>query len=129
MRLRKNSIKFLVVAGIGFTAALSMIAIAQPPRNGGERGPGGPGGGGSNAATTLQAFVAKWLTMDTNSDGQLSAEELKDERLRNLFKTSDKNSDGILDREEMKLLFETSSASRSQSGGPGAPGGRPPRGR
>ncbi len=119
--------------------AFCEVANAQPPNRGvgGERGPGGPGGPGpgpggpgrpggrpaSNAATTLDAFVAKWLTMDTNADGQLTLVELKDERLTHLFKSSDKNADGILSKEEMKLLFESSNASgRPNRGGPGRPG-------
>jgi EF hand len=114
------------------TIALATICIAQPPRGGGRGpsgvGPGGPGPsrGGANAATTLDAFIAKWLTMDGNADGQLSTDEMKDERLKHLFKSSDKNADGVLTKEEMKLLFEASSSSRSSGQGPG-PGGRPPR--
>ena len=100
--------------------ALATFCIAQPPRGGG-RGPSGPGG--ANAATTAEAFVAKWLTMDENSDGQLSTEEMKDERLKHLFKSSDKNADGILTKEEMKLLFEASSNPRPYRQGPSS---RPP---
>ncbi len=94
-----------------------------PGGPGGRGGPGGPGRGNSRAATTLEAFVAKWLTMDENADGQLSSDELKDDRLKHLFKTSDKNSDGILGKEEMKLLFESTNNARMQGGGPGSRGG------
>lgn len=97
--------------------ALAALCIAQPPRGGG-RGPAGPGG--ASAATTAEAFIAKWLTMDENADGQLSTEEMKDERLKHLFKSSDKNADGVLTKEEMKLLFEASSTSRASRQGTGS---------
>lgn len=118
----------LAILTICSAIALATLCVAQPPRGGG-RGPGGlgPGGpGGTTAATTAEAFIAKWLTMDENADGQLTAEEMKDERLKHLFKSSDKNADGILTKEEMKLLFEASSTSRSSRQGPGS-SGRPPR--
>jgi hypothetical protein len=108
MQVTKVSI---VLVTIATAFALAANCIAQPPRGG--RGPGGPGRGGTNAATTSEKFIAKWLTMDENSDGQLSTEEMKDYRLKHLFKTSDKNSDGILTQLEMKLLFEASSKSRA----------------
>ena len=125
---------------IGLAIFVVTFAIAQPPGRGpGGRGPGGPGGpggrgpggpgpgrGNSNAASTLEAFVAKWLKMDENSDGKLSSDELKDDRLKHLFKASDKNSDGILSQEEMKILFETTSSS-SRGGGPGGRRGPPGR--
>ena len=117
---------------IGSTIALTTICLAQPPRGRGGgpggAGPGGPGPirGGANAATTAEAFIAKWLTMDENADGQLSTAEMKDVRLKHLFKSSDKNADGVLTKEEMILLFEASSSSRS-SGQRLGPGGRPPR--
>ncbi len=123
---------------IVFAIGLASLASAQPPGGGpgrggpGGRGPGGPGRGSSNAAATLEAFVAKWLSMDENSDGKLSSEELKDDRLKHLFKATDKNSDGILTQEEMKVLFETTSSAGGRGGprgrggpdGPGGPGGR-----
>ena len=124
-----------IALSIGCAIVLATFTLAQPPGGGpggrgpGGRGPGGPGGpgrGNSNAASTLEAFVAKWLTMDENSDGKLSSEEVKDDRLKHLFKASDKNSDGILNQEEMKVLFEATSAG-PQGGGPGGrrgPGGR-----
>ena len=128
MTLNKISMSIFTICS---TVVLATVCIAQPPRGGGRgpsgAGPGGPGPGrGSNAATTLDAFVAKWLTMDLNADGQLSADEMKDERLKHLFKSSDKNADGVFTKEEMKLLFEASSGSRLSGQGPG-PGGRPPR--
>ena len=65
--------------------------------------------------------------MDENADGQLSSDELKDDRLKHLFKASDKNSDGILNQQEMKLLFESTNNARTQGGGSGGRGG--PKGR
>lgn len=123
---------------IGIAIGLASLASAQPPGGGpdrggpGRRGPGGPGRGSSNAATTLEAFVAKWLSMDENSDGKLSSDELKDDRLKHLFKQSDKNSDGVLTQEEMKVLFEATNSGGGRGGprgrggaggGPGGPGG------
>lgn len=129
MALSKISMSIFTICS---TVALMTICMAQPPRGGG-RGPGGagaggpgPGRGGANAATTVEAFIAKWLTMDENADGLLSKEEMKDERLKHLFKSSDKNTDGVLTKEEMQLLFEASSSSRSSGQRP-EPGGRPPR--
>lgn len=135
-----------MILAIVVAMAFETFAMAQPPgRDSGGRGPGGPGGGGpggpggpgrggpggpgrGNAATTLEAFVAKWLTMDANSDGQLSTDELKDDRLKHLFKSSDKNSDGVLTKEEMKILFESTNNARSQDGGRGGPRGPEGRG-
>jgi hypothetical protein len=121
--------KYLIyVMPLLLISSVAFVALAQPPRG---RGPGGPGGrrpGESSGARTLEAFVAKWLTMDENQDGKLSKEELKDRRLANLFKESDKNADGILDIDEMKLLFESSNKVQSgrKEGGPGGRSGRPP---
>ena len=127
MQFTKASV---VLVSIASAFALTAICIAQPPRGGrgpgGTGGPGGPGRGGTNAANTSEEFIAKWLTMDENSDGQLSTEEMRDDRLKHLFKASDKNADGILSQEEMKLLFESTSNLRASGRGLG-PGGRPPR--
>ncbi len=61
------------------------------PSGGGGRPPGGGGGGGPRPDPLLSV-------LDTNGDGYLDAEELKD--AENRLKTLDRNGDGHLDRDE-----------------------------
>ncbi len=69
------------------------------PQFGGGRGGGerrGPEDGGGDLLKTLMA-------LDANSDGQLSKSEVP-ERMQGLFTRGDKNSDGVLSAEELKAL-------------------------
>ncbi|MCA9226376.1 MAG: efflux RND transporter periplasmic adaptor subunit, partial [Planctomycetales bacterium] len=97
---------------------------ARGPSGGapGERGPGGSepnaGGGPPNPE---QMVAGMFQRMDTNGDGQLSADELPAERRDDMLQ-SDTNGDGMLDRAEMTARMRA----RFASGGGGGPGG--PRG-
>lgn len=107
----------LLVAAIA-CACLVQIAEAQPPGRGGGRG-GRGGQGGMNP----QAMIERLMAMDTNSDGQLSKDEVaSDKRLANLFGKADANSDNVLTKEELTDFFTKEAASGQGQFGRGGPG-------
>lgn len=97
-------------------------ALAQPP---------GPPGGRERAPVTVDAMVARMLTLDADGDGQLSADEVKDERLRSLFERLDADKNDVVTKDEMIALFtkELTTIQSSGRGGPGGGFGPPPAGR
>jgi len=100
-----------LVAGLG---AVSIIAQDAPPTNRPGRGPGGPGG---DAMRRMPLMAA----LDTNSDGTIDATEI--EQSSKSLKTLDKNSDGKLTPDELRPARPAG----GQPGAPGAPGERPAR--
>ena len=101
-----------LIAGLG---GLSIIAQDAPPTNRPPgRGPGGPGGDGMRRIPLMAA-------LDTNSDGTIDATEI--EQSSKSLKTLDKNSDGKLTPDELRPARPAG----GQPGAPGAPGERPAR--
>ncbi|MCA9208538.1 MAG: efflux RND transporter periplasmic adaptor subunit, partial [Planctomycetales bacterium] len=107
------------------SSADSQTAGAARGPSGGAPGERGPGGSESNAGggppNPEQMVAGMFQRMDTNGDGQLSADELPAERRDDMLQ-SDTNGDGMLDRAEMTARMRA----RFASGGGGGPGG--PRG-
>ena len=103
-----------LVAGL---SGVSIIAQDTPPTNRPPgRGPGGPGGGEGGAMRMRLPLMA---ALDTNSDGTIDATEI--EQSSKSLKTLDKNSDGKLTPEELRPARPPG----GQPGQPGAPGARP----
>lgn len=113
----------------GLLAAIP-IALAQQAGDG--RGTDG------NARTKARAksrtrnasadsVVARMMTFDKNGDGQLTRDEVSDERLHRLFDRADANHDGTVTRQELTALASREPAgNRGGFGGPGGLGmGRP----
>jgi len=98
-----------LVAGLG---AVSIIAQDAPPTNRPGRGPGGPGG---DAMRRLPLMAA----LDTNSDGTIDATEI--EQSSKSLKTLDKNSDGKLTPDELRPARPAG----GQPGAPGERPARP----
>lgn len=95
----------------------------RPDGRGGE-GQGGPGQGGQGQAAGMGGFSVDMIvdrTMsryDTNSDGQIDAEEQKgfDERARRIA-DADQNGDGNISRDEIKTAMEAMMRQFQQNGG------------
>ncbi|TWU16434.1 hypothetical protein [Allorhodopirellula heiligendammensis] len=102
-------------------------AIAQPPG-------GGRGQGGFNNGRTGVSPVDRLMMMDTNGDGQLTADEVTDMRLRAMLNRADANQDGIVTRAELSAITggqpDNAAQGREQGfgGGQRGPGGPPPGG-
>ena len=94
--------KIKAITLLALVAGLSGISIiAQNAPGGGQqpppgRGPGGPGGGEGGAMRRIPVMAA----LDTNSDGTIDATEI--EQASKSLKTLDKNSDGKLTPEELR---------------------------
>ncbi len=138
----------------GFTLFLisTSIIMAQPPREGGGpgepggprgqgefggrgRGFGGPGGPGGQGGGGVEESVTRMMSLDKDSDGKLSEEELKDTRLSSLMSRADANQDKFVTKEELTQLLTKEAEARGDRpfgeggpGGPGGPGGRGGRG-
>ncbi len=95
-------------------------AFAQP--GGGEkdggRGRGGPGG-------TVEAGVKRLMAYDEDKNGELSADEMKEDRLKALFERADADKSGSVTTQELTDMFTKDAANRrgGPGGGPGGPGG------
>lgn len=113
--------KLCLAGGVLALCGTTLAIYAQPPR--GERG-GNAGGGGVDAA------VARLMDFDADKDGQLTKEELHDERLTALFQRADSNSDGVVTKDELTAQFTKDAAALGPNRGPGGfgPGGPPPGG-
>jgi len=120
--------KIKLITLLALIAGLSGVSIiAQNAPGGGQqpppgRGPGGPGGEGG-AMRRIPIMAA----LDTNSDGTIDATEI--EQASKSLKTLDKNSDGKLTPEELRPARPDRGAGAGQPGAPGggAPGERPQR--
>lgn len=90
------------------------------PGGGGPSG-GGPGGGGFNPEQMVERTFS---TVDTNTDGKLSADEINamEESRRDRVKQADANSDGVVERAE---LLQATKRRMASGGGRGGPGGGP----
>jgi hypothetical protein len=106
--------------------AFMFLAIAPAPAQ-----PRGP----SRSDSGLDAFIARMMAFDANHDGNLTRNEITDERLLELFDRADANHDGVVTRAELKALYITESAwfmnDRPPDHGPGprpgpGRGGPPP---
>ncbi len=119
-----TSIRHLVLAA-ATVLALSSLASAQRP--------GPPGRGEQQAVPTIEAFVARMMSLDKDGDGQLKSSEVTDARLHALLNRADANKDSVVTKEELTSLYSRESASLNSRprgfGGPGGPGGLGPGGR
>ncbi len=72
-------------------------------------------------------LVVKMLGFDKNKDGELTKEEVTDERLMKLFERADKNKDGKVTKDELIALVAAEGAGATPGGGRpgGGPGGPP----
>ena len=99
----------------------TVIATAQPPA-GERREP-------PRRSANGDAPVARLLAFDKNKDGQLSKDEVTDERLQALFDRADEDKDETLTKVELVAFFDKEVAQAGgqqgggQRGGPGGPGG------
>ncbi|MHB1558959.1 MAG: EF-hand domain-containing protein [Isosphaeraceae bacterium] len=77
---------------------------------------------------TVDSVVARMMTFDENGDGQLTRDEVNDERLHRLFDRADANHDGTVTRQELSALASREPAgNRGRFGGPGGFGPPPSR--
>lgn len=113
--------RFLIAGGVIALASVVFVVQAQPP---------GPPRGerGGNAGGGVEAAVARLMAFDANTDGKLTKEELKDERLTALFQRADGNKDGTVTKDELTAQL-TKDAAELGGGRGGGPGGSPPGGR
>ncbi len=112
MRLRS---KLLFTAGLlAFTGA----AQAQRPAPPAEK----------PKPTAEAELVVKMMALDKNKDGELTKDEITDERLLKLFERADKNKDGKVTKEELIALIAAEGAGGDRPGGQGGPGGGRPGG-
>src|SRR5436305_3880498 len=124
-----------MVLTAGWAAAVMSMALAQPPG-------GRPGDAPAKDRTKSagdNSIVERMMAFDKNKDGQLTRDEITDERLLRLFDRADANKDGVVTREELEALAAKMAAEEPQGGrgrfggpdgpgGPGGPGGRGPGG-
>lgn len=99
------------VAMLTFTAT----AFAQPP--GGGRGPGGPGGQGGPSP------IERLMTLDVNGDGQLTANEVTDARMKSMLNRADANQDGVVTKAELTAMFSGQAGAGRRGAGEGRRGG------
>lgn len=79
--------------------------MGEPPRRGGDRGPGGPGGERNQRPGNKRSPIKdRLLKMDKNEDGKLSKSEVPEKLQERFFKNADTNSDDVIDEEEMNAL-------------------------
>ncbi len=116
---------------------LAAIPIALAQQAGDERATGGHSrtkarakSRAKNAATN--SVVARMMAFDENRDGQLTKDEVTDERLHRLFDRADANHDGTVTRRELTALASREPAGNRGGfgpppGGPGRFGMGPPR--
>jgi hypothetical protein len=82
--------------------------------------------------TAEPELVSKMMAFDKNKDGELSRDEVTDERLLKLFDRADKNKDSIVTKEELidvaKAEAPPAGGGRGGPGGPGGPGAGGPGG-
>jgi hypothetical protein len=96
MQMKIKAITLLaLVAGL---SGVSIIAQDTPPPPGGQQPPPGRAPGGADAFMRMR--VPLMAALDTNSDGTIDATEI--EQSSKSLKTLDKNSDGKLTPEELR---------------------------
>ena len=124
--------KLLLTAGFAFCAN---AARAQRP----ERPMPQSQPGGDKKPSAEAELVVKMMAFDQNKDGELTKDEITDERFLKLFERADKNKDGKVTKEELIALIAAEGAGdqggggrpggdRPGGGGPGGPGGGRPGG-
>ncbi len=113
--------------GLGLLLALgaATTVLAQPPQDGGRRGRGGPPGERSGRGPG--DMVERLMRLDTNEDGQLSSDELKDSRFLPMLERVDANNDDVVTKDELESFASRAGRGRPGEGRPGE--GRPGEGR
>jgi hypothetical protein len=115
-----------IVVVIACAMALVLPAAAQPP---GAKPADGPSKDKAKDFSK-SSIVTRMMAFDKNKDGQLTRDEVTDERLLRLFDMADTNKDGVVTKEElMALAAKLEAAIGDERGGPGGfgpggPGGR-----
>ena len=97
-----------------------LISAAGLPSHAHAQNPPGKGASGDKAASTI---VTRMMAFDKNKDGQLTRDEITDERLLRLFDRADTNKDGVVTPTELAALAKAMEAEIGQGGGRGGPGG------
>lgn len=105
---------------------LAAIPIALAQQTGEERATAGSSHTKARAKsgtskTAANSVVARMMSFDENRDGQLTKDEVTDERLHRLFDRADANHDGTVTRQELTALASREPA--GNRGGFGGPGG------
>jgi hypothetical protein len=129
-RVFRPTVGILALAIVG--ALLPALAFAQGPTDRPGRpddgSPAAPKGKADPAA--VDAFVARMMAFDKNKDGNLTRDEITDERLLRMFDWADANKDGTVTKDELTALAtrllaedESNGGGRGGFGGPGGPGG------
>jgi hypothetical protein len=108
------------VIGKRSTFLFVLMGVATFPLHAFAQNPPGKGGGTDKGTSTI---VTRLLAFDKNGDGQLTRDEITDERLARLFDRADTNKDGVVTRDELVALAKAMEAEMGQGGGRGGPGG------
>lgn len=96
---------------------LTPSAFAQQPGVPGQVGPRGFNNGAGVAA------VERFMSMDDNGDGNLTADEVTDVRMRTILSRADANQDGMVSRTELTLMAGGQPGG-NRGGGQGVVGGQ-----
>lgn len=85
---------------------------------------GGPIAGGGGGQGNCQSMVDKVMSMDSNGDGTLTANEVQDPRLQGMMSVADVDADGVVTQDELRNMFTQQMAQQGEfRGGPGGPPG------
>ncbi len=83
---------------------------------------GGPIAGGGGGQGNCQSMVDKVMSMDSNGDGTLTANEVQDPRLQGMMSVADVDADGVVTQDELRNMFTQQMAQQGEfRGGPGGP--------
>lgn len=101
---------------LGSVAVLTLTtsAFAQQPGVPGQVGPGA-----FNNAGAGNPVVERFMSMDADGDGNLTAAEITDQRMRSILNRADGNQDGIVSRAELIMM-----AGGNRGGNQGVVGGQ-----
>jgi len=126
MNILSRSFVVALLAGAmpAATAGVQQLG-AQPPGGGRPGGPGGPVEATGRREATVDEFVARLLSLDTDKDGKLQKSEVGDARLHALLTRVDADRNGVVTQDEMWTLFAKESAELAKSRGMRGPGGGP----
>jgi hypothetical protein len=118
-----HTIRTVLILTICF-GVVAAVSPAQPPK--GKKGPKG----GQTVEEMINDIVTRMMAFDKNKDGQLTRDEITDQRLLRLFDRADANKDGVVTREELTALARSmANDAFAEGGGKGGKGGFGPGGK